>query len=168
MKTQRMFFLLGVAVLTLTTTPASGATHASPMMTRPTMTRPAPRFAPRTMMGMHRRFNDGDNDRDDRFRHFPNRTFIFFDRLDFRSSIRIPTMGTTRTTITVTRITDMTTDTRLWKYSADLLALVTTVDPSTGAWVLRRAIRTYERDHNMPAYGVIDQHILENVGPRST
>ena len=82
MKTKRML-LIGAAALSLNATPASAAMHSSPMMTRPAMTRPASRFAPRTMTGTHRWFNDGDNDRDDRFRRFHNRTFVFFDTFGF-------------------------------------------------------------------------------------
>jgi len=78
MKTKRTLFLTCAAALSLTTTAASAAMHASPMMTQS-----APRFAPRTMTGTHRFFNDGDNDRDDRFRRFHNRTFIFFDTFGF-------------------------------------------------------------------------------------
>ena len=48
-------------------------------------------------------------------------------------------MGTTtRTITTVTKITDMTADTRLWKYSADLLALATIMDLSMESWGLKR------------------------------
>ena len=48
-------------------------------------------------------------------------------------------MGTTtRTITTVTKITDMTADTRLWKYSADLLALGTIMDRSMESWDLKR------------------------------
>src|SRR5207245_11520734 len=78
-----MFLLFGAVALTLSGTPASAAMHSSPMMTRPVMTRPASHFAPRTMTGTHRWFNDGDNDRDDRFRRFHNRTFVFFDTFGF-------------------------------------------------------------------------------------
>src|SRR6266704_747999 len=79
MKMKRMFFLIGVAALSLTATVASAAMHSSPMMTRPAMARPAPRFAPRTMTGTHRFFNGRDN----RFRRFHNRTFIFVDSFGF-------------------------------------------------------------------------------------
>src|SRR5207302_4647538 len=77
MKTKRMLFLIGAAALSLTATLASAAPHASQMMTRSAVTRPAPRFAPRTMTGARRFRNDGDNDRDDRFRRFHNRTFVY-------------------------------------------------------------------------------------------
>ncbi len=76
MKTRRMFLLVGVAVLSLTTSIASAAMHASPTMTRPTMTQPAPRVAQRGMTGTHRFFGD-------RFRRFHNRTFVFFDTFGF-------------------------------------------------------------------------------------
>src|SRR5260370_40147320 len=84
MKTKRMLFLTGAAALNLTATVASAAMHCSPMMTRPAMTRPASRFAPRTMMGTRRTWNDGDNDRDVRFRRFNNRAFIFFVTFGFQ------------------------------------------------------------------------------------
>ena len=93
MKTKRMFMLIGVAALSLTATGASAAMRGSPMMTRPGMTRPgmarpemarpAPRFAPRTMTGSHRFFND----RFHRFNRFHNRfndrTFVFIDSFGF-------------------------------------------------------------------------------------
>jgi hypothetical protein len=90
------------------------------------------------MMGMHRRFNDGENDRDDRFRHFHNRTFIFFDTFGFPFFYPYPYYGTIRTITTVTTITDTAMETRLWKYSAGLLALVTIVDRSMESWDLKR------------------------------
>src|SRR5205823_1256198 len=83
MKTKRMLSLIGVAALSLTATLASAAPHAAQMMTRSAVTRPAPRFAARTMTGARRFRNDGDNDRDDRFRRFHNRTFVFFDTFGF-------------------------------------------------------------------------------------
>jgi hypothetical protein len=158
MKTKRMLFLTGVTALSLTTTPASAATHASPMMTRPAMTRPAPRFAARTMTGTHH------------FRHFRNRTFIFFDT--FGSPIFYPYpyygyypydyysyndygYGSGNTVVEVQRRLA-----RAGYYHGPIDGIL---GPQT-----RRAIRAYERDHNVPAYGVIDPHILENVGSRLT
>jgi hypothetical protein len=166
MKTKGMFFLIAVAALGLSVTSASGATHASPMMTRPAMTRPAPRFAPRTMMGMHRRFNDGDNDRDDRFRHFHNRTFIFFDTFGFPFFYPYPYYGYYpyddygyndsgygygNTVVEVQRRLA-----RAGYYHGPIDGIL---GPQT-----RRAIRAYERDHNMSAYGVIDRQVLRTLG----
>ena len=64
------------------------------------------------------------------------------------------------------KITDMTTDTRLSKYSAGLLALGTITALSDGILgpETLRAIRAYERDHNMPAYSVIDRQLLRTLG----
>src|SRR5947199_9127559 len=77
MKTKRIFFLIGLAALSLTGTVASAAMHGSLMMSRPALTRPAARFAPSSMTGTHRFFSD-------RFRRFHNnRTFIFVDSLGF-------------------------------------------------------------------------------------
>jgi hypothetical protein len=152
MKTKRMLFLIGAAALSLSATPASAAMHPSPMMTRSAMTRPAPRFAPRTMMGMHRRFNDGDNDRDDRFRRFHNRTFVFFDTFGFPFFYPYPYYGYYpyaygynnygydygNTVVEVQRGLA-----RAGYYRGPIDGIM---GPQT-----RRAIRAYERDHNMPA-----------------
>jgi len=46
-------------------------------------------------------------------------------------------MGITRTITTVTTITDMAMRPQLWRYSADLLALVTIMDPSMESWGLK-------------------------------
>ena len=166
MKTKRMFFLIGAAALSLTVTLASAATHASQMMTRSAVTRPAPRFAPRTMTGAHRFRNDGDNDRDDRFRRFNNRTFIFFDTFGFPFFYPYPYYGyypydyygyndygygNASTLVEVQR--------RLAHAGYYHGAIDGIMGPQT-----RRAIRAYERDHNMPAYGVIDQRLLATIG----
>ena len=159
-----MFFLIGVAALGLTVSLASAATHALPMMTRPAMTRPASRFAPRTMTGTHRWFNNGDNDRDDRFRRFHNRTFVFFDTFGF--PIFYPYYGYYpydyygyndsgygygNTVVEVQR--------RLARAGYYHGSIDGIMGPQT-----RRAIRAYERDHNMPAYGVIDRQLLATIG----
>jgi putative peptidoglycan binding protein len=160
MKTKRMFFLIAVAALGLSVTSASGATHASPMMTRP-----APRFAPRTMMGMHRRFNDGDNDRDDRFRHFRNRTFIFFDTFGFPFFYPYPYSGYYPYDYygyndygygygnAVVEVQRRLASAGYYRGPIDGI-----LGPQT-----RRAIRAYERDHNMPAYGVINRQVLRTL-----
>jgi hypothetical protein len=152
MKTKRML-LISAAALSLSATPASAAMHSPPMMTRPAMTRPASRFAPRTMTGAHRWFNDGDNDRDDRFRRFHNRTFVFFDTFGFPFFYPYPYYGyypydyygyndygygNTNTVVEVQR--------QLARAGYYHGAIDGIMGPQT-----RRAIRAYERDHNMPA-----------------
>src|SRR6266571_5052071 len=144
MKTKRMLFLIGVTALSLTVTPASAATHASQMTTRSAMTRPAPRFAPR----IH------------------NRTFIFFDTFGFPFFYPYPYYGyypydyygysdygygNTNTVVEVQR--------RLARAGYYHGAIDGIMGPQT-----RRAIRAYERDHNMPAYGVIDRQLLATMG----
>ena len=165
MKTKRMFLLIGAVALSLSGTPASAAMHSSPMMTRPVMTRPASHFAPRTMTGTHRWFNDGDNDRDDRFRRFHNRTFVFFDTFGFPFFYPYPYYGYYpyaygyngygydygNTVVEVQR--------RLAHAGYYHGAIDGIMGPQT-----RRAIRAYERDRNMPAYGVIDRQLLATMG----
>ena len=152
MKTKRMLFLIGAAALSLTATLASAAPHAAQMMTRSAVTRPAPRFAPRTMTGARRFRNDGDNDRDDRFRRFHNRTFVFFDTFGFPFFYPYPYgyypydyygyndygYGNTNTVVEVQRGLA-----RAGYYHGAIDGIM---GPQT-----RRAIRAYERDHNMPA-----------------
>jgi hypothetical protein len=160
MKTKRML-LISAAALSLSATPASAAMHSSPMMTRP-----ASRFALRTMTGTHRWFNDGDNDRDDRFRRFHNRTFVFFDTFGFPFFYPYPYYGyypydyygyndygygNTNTVVEVQR--------RLARAGYYHGAIDGIMGPQT-----RRAIRAYERDNNMPAYGVIDRQLLATMG----
>jgi hypothetical protein len=166
MKTKRMLFLIGVAALSFAASLASAAQHASQMMTRSALTRPAPRFAPRTMMGTRHSWNDSDNDRDDRFRRFNNRTFIFFDAFGFPFLYPYPYYGyypydyygyndygygNTNTVVEVQR--------RLARAGYYHGAIDGIMGPQT-----RRAIRAYERDHNMPAYGVIDRQLLATMG----
>jgi len=158
-----MFLLIGAAALSLTTTPASAATHAS-QMTTPAMARPAPRFAPRTMMGTHQRWNDGDNDRDDHFRRFHNRTFIFFDTFGFPFFYPYP-------------YGYYPYDYGYNNFGYDYGYTVVEVQrrlaragyyrgPIDGIMGLRtrRAIRAYERDHNMPTWGIIDRQRLATTG----
>src|SRR5258708_32738585 len=166
MKTKCMFLLIGVAALSFAASLASAARHASQMMTRSAMTRPAPRFAPRTLMGTRQSWNDGDNDRDDRFRRFHNRTFIFFDTFGFPFLYPYPYYGyypydyygyndygygNTNTLVEVQR--------RLARAGYYHGAIDGIMGPQT-----RRAIRAYERDDNMPAYGLIDRRLLETMG----
>jgi len=160
-----MLFLIGAAALSLTATLASAAPHAAQMMTRSAVTRPAPRFAPRTMTGARRFRNDGDNDRDDRFRRFHNRTFVFFDTFGFPFFYPYPYgyypydyygyndygYGNTNTVVEVQRGLA-----RAGYYHGAIDGIL---GPQT-----RRAIRAYERDHNMPAYGIIDRQFLATIG----
>src|SRR5438874_10653962 len=164
MKTKRMLSLIGVAALSLTATLASAAPHAAQMMTRSAVTRPAPRFAARTMTGARRFRNDGDNDRDDRFRRFHNRTFVFFDTFGFPFFYPYPyyypydyygyndsRYDYGNTVVEVQR--------RLARAGYYHGAIDGIMGPQT-----RRAIRAYERDRNMPAYGVIDRQLLATMG----
>ena len=153
--------LIGVAALSLTATGASAAMRGSPMithsaMTRPGMTRPAPRFAPRTMTGPHRFFND----RFHRFHNrFNNRTFVFIDSFSFPFFYPYPYPyygyypygygyygyndygygGASRVVEVQRRLA------RAGYYHGPIDGIM---GPQT-----RRAIRAYERDRSMPAYG---------------
>ena len=160
MKTKRMLFLVGVAALSLTGTVASAAMHASPTMTRSAMTRPAPRFEQRGMTGTHRFFGD-------RFRRFHNRTFIFFDTFGFPIFYPYPyygyyypydyygyqNYGYDR------RYTVVEVQRRLARAGYYHGPIDGILGPET-----RRAIRAYERDHNVPAYGMIDRWLLRTMG----
>src|SRR5436309_15093954 len=158
MKTKRMLSLIGVAALSLTATLASAAPHAAQMMTRSAVTRPAPRFAARTMTGARRFRNDGDNDRDDRFRRFHNRTFVFFDTFGFPFFYPYPyygyyhydyygynDYGYANTNIVVEVQRGLA---RAGYYHGPIDGIV---GPQP-----RRAIRAYERDHNLPAECVVE------------
>ena len=163
MKTKRMFCLIGLAALSLTGTVASAAMHASPMMSRPAMARPAPRFAPNSAMTGTHRFSS------DRFRRFHNnRTFIFVDSFGFPFFYPYPYYGyypyayygyndygygygNANTVVEVQR--------RLARAGYYHGAIDGIMGPQT-----RRAIRAYERDHNMPAYGLIDRQLLTTMG----
>jgi hypothetical protein len=151
MKTKFMLFLIGVAALGLPATSASPAIHASPMMTRSSMTRPAPRFPARTRTGTH---------------HFRNRTFIFFDTFGFPVFYPYPYYGYYpydyygyndsgygygNTVVEVQR--------RLARAGYYRGPIDGILGPQT-----RRAIRAYERDHNMSAYGVIDGRFSKTLG----
>ncbi|HEY4255647.1 MAG TPA: peptidoglycan-binding domain-containing protein [Candidatus Udaeobacter sp.] len=144
MKAKHMFLLIGAAA-SLSTTVASAAT-ASPMMTRSAASRPTPRFTSRTMTGAHH------------FRHFRNRRFIFIDAFGFPvfnpySYSYYPYdyygyndygYGNVRLVVEVQR--------RLARAGYYHGAIDGILGPET-----RRAISAYERDHKMPAYGVIDR-----------
>jgi putative peptidoglycan binding protein len=149
MKTKRTLLLTCAAALSLTTTVASAAMHASPMMTRP-----APRFAPRTLTGTHH------------FRRFDNRTFISFDTFGFLVFYPYPYYGYyypydyygsnaygDRVTSTVAEA-----QRRLARagYYHGLIDGI--LGPQT-----RRAIQAYARDHNTSAYGVIDRQLLRVI-----
>ncbi len=178
-----MFMLISVAALSLTATGASAAMRGAPMMARsgmtrpgmarPAMTRPAPRFAPRTMTGTHRFFNDRFH-RFDRFHNrFHNRTFVFIDSFGFPFFYPYPYPywygyypygygygyygyndygygGASRVVEVQRRLA------RAGYYHGRIDGIM---GPRT-----RRAIRAYERDHNMPAYGVIDRQLMTTMG----
>jgi Putative peptidoglycan binding domain len=165
MKTKLKPLLICVAALSLTTTGASAAMHGSPMMGQSVVTRPAPRFAPSTMTGTNRSFFN------DRFHRFHNRTFIFVDTLGLPFFYPYPFYpypyygyypygnygyadygyGGTTTVVEVQRRLA-----RTGYYHGP-------IDGIMGQQT-RRAIRAYERDHNMRAYGVIDQRLLARLG----
>ena len=104
--------------------------------------------------------------RHDRFRRFNNRTFIFFDTFGFPLFYPYPYYGyypydyygyndygygNTNTVVEVQRLLA-----RAGYYHGLIDGIM---GPQT-----RRAIRAYERDHNMPAYGVIDRQLLATMG----
>ena len=152
MKTKRIFCLIGLAALSLTGTVASAAMHASPMMSRPAMTRPAPHFAPSTMTGRHRFFND-------RFHRFHNnRTFIFVDTFGFPFFYPYAYYGYSDYGYGNGNATVVEVQRRLARAGYYHGAIDGIMGPQT-----RRAIRAYERDHNMPAYGVIDKQHLTTM-----
>ncbi len=117
------------------------------------MTRPAPRFTSRTMTGTHH------------FRRFHNRSSSSSTRLVFPSSIRILIRvlpvpyygyndygyGNVRLVVEVQRRLA-----RAGYYHGP-------IDGILGPRTLR-AIRAYERDNKLPAYGVIDRQLLRTVG----
>jgi hypothetical protein len=175
MKTKQIFFLFCVAALSLPGTVASAATRAAPMMTRSAMTRPAPRFAPRTMTGTHRfandRFHRFDNrrffnDRFHRFDRFHNRTFVFVDTFGFPFFYPYPYYGYDpydyygyygsddygygdASTVAIEAQRRLA---RAGYYHEPIDGIM---GPQT-----RRAIRAYERDHGIRAYGAIDRQLL--------
>jgi len=160
-----MFLLIGAAALSLTTTPASAATHASQIMTPSAMTLPATRFAPMTMTGTRRWWNDRDNDRDDRFRPFHDLTFIFFDAFGFPFFYPYPYYGHYPYDYGYNNYgydygdTDAEVQRRLARAGYYRGPIDGIMGPRT-----RRAIRAYERDHNMPAWGIIDRQRLATTG----
>src|SRR5213596_4162341 len=161
MKTKRMFCLIGLAALSLTGTVASAAMHASPMMSRPAMARPAPRFAPNSAMTGTHRFSS------DRFRRFHNnRTFIFVDSFGFPFFYPYPYYGYYPYAYDGyndygygygnARVVEVQRQLARAGYYHGVIDGI--MGPQT-----RRAIRAYERDHNMPAYGVIDGQRLTTM-----
>ena len=122
------------------------------MMTRSATARPAPRFTSRTVTGTHH------------FRHFRNRTFVFIDAFGFPVFYPYPYSyqpydyygyndygyGDARLVVEVQR--------RLARAGYYHGAIDGIVGPET-----RRAIRAYERDHKMPAYGVIDRQLVRTL-----
>jgi putative peptidoglycan binding protein len=139
MKMKRMVFLACAAALSLATTVASAAAATAPIMARSKMTRPAPRFTSTTMTGTHH------------FRRFHNRRFIFIDAFGFPASYPYP-------------YSYYPYDYGYTDYGYSNVQLVVEVqrrlaragyyhgpiDGILGPQTLR-AIRAYERDHNMPA-----------------
>jgi len=99
------------------------------------------------------------------FRHFRNRRFIFIDAFGFPVFYPFPYSyypydyygyndygyGDVRLVIEVQR--------RLARAGYYHGSIDGVLGPET-----RRAIRAYERDHNTPAYGVIDRQLLRTLG----
>ncbi len=117
------------------------------------------------MTGARRFRNDGDNDRDDRFRRFHNRTFVFFDTFGFPFFYPYPYYGCYsydyygyndygyRNTNTVVEVQRGLARAGYYHGAIDGI-----MGPQT-----RRAIRAYERDHNMPN-SVIGWQLLATMG----
>jgi hypothetical protein len=141
MKTRRMFLLTGATALTLGTTVTSAARAAtSPMMTRSTTARPASHVAPRVR----------------------NRTFIFFDAFGFPVFYPYPYYGYYYPSQNYGydyRYTVVEVQRRLARAGYYRGPIDGILGPET-----RRAIRAYERDHTMPAYGVTDRQLLRTLG----
>src|ERR1051325_1816737 len=145
----KLVLLAFIAVLGLTTTAAPAARTAAPMMTRPNVARPAPRFTSGTMTRMHH------------FRHFRNRTFVFIDAFGFPvfypyrysyypydySGYNDNGYSNVQLVVEVQR--------RLARAGYYHGAIDGILGPET-----RRAIAAYERAHQMPAYGVLDRQPL--------
>jgi hypothetical protein len=146
MKTKRILFLACAAAFSLATTVASAATATSPMMTRSTMTRPTPRHVPR----VH------------------HRTFVFIETFGFPVFYPYPYYGYYYPNAyynygygygygygsTIAEVQRLLARAGYYHGAIDGI-----LGPET-----RRAIRAYERDHNMPAYGVIDRQLLRTLG----
>jgi putative peptidoglycan binding protein len=153
MKT-KLVSLACVALLSLTTTAASAARAASPMMTRPAAARPASRFTSRTMTGTHH------------FRHFRNRTFVFIDAFGFPVFDPYPYSyypydyygGSSDYGYTGVQLV-VQVQRRLARAGYYHGAIDGILGPET-----RRAIAAYEREHQMPAYGVLDRQLLNTLG----
>jgi|ERR1043166_3399663 hypothetical protein len=160
MKKNLLLFLIGVAALSLAASSASATMRGSPMMSRPAMTRSASHFAPRSMMGSHR----FSNNRFDRFHRFHHRTFVFIDTFGFPFYYPYPYYygyfpygyydgysdygygGASRVVDVQRQLA------RAGYYHGPIDGIM---GPQT-----RRAIRAYDRDHNMPAYGMNDRPLL--------
>jgi hypothetical protein len=181
MKTQRILLLLCVGAIGLGAPGASAAMRGSPMMGRPAMGRTAMmratrHFAPRNaMMGRHPFFNNRV-DHFHHFHHFNNETFVFEDTLGFPFFFSYPfysypyygyypygyygygasgdgAYGYGNTSIVVEVQRGLA---RAGYYHGRIDGIV---GPQT-----RQAIRAYEHDHNMGAYGVIDRLLFPTLG----
>jgi|SRR5438093_5582872 len=151
MKT-KLVLLAYAAALSLTTTATSAATASSRMMMRSAAARPAPRFTSRAMTGMHH------------FRHFRNRTFVFIDAFGFPVFYPYPYSyypydyygyndnGYSNVQLVVEVQRRLA---RAGYYHGP-------IDGILGPQTLR-SIRAYERDNNMPAYGVLDRPLLRSM-----
>jgi len=112
------------------------------------------------MTGTHRFFGD-------RFRRFHNRTFIFFDTFGFPIFYPYPYYGyyypydyyDSQNYGYDRRYTVVEVQRRLARAGYYHGPIDGILGPQT-----RRAIRNYERDHNTPAYGVIDGRFSKMLG----
>ena len=148
MKT-KLLLLACVAALSLTTTAASAARATSPMMRPSVPARPGRQFASRTMTGTHH------------FRHFRDRRFIFIDAFGFPvfypysySYYPYDYSGYNDNGYTNAQLV-LEVQRRLARAGYYHGAIDGILGPET-----LRAIRAYERDHNVSAYGVIDRQLL--------
>ena len=153
MKMKRIVFLVCATALSLSTTVTSAKATAT-MMARSAMARPAPALTSRTMTGTNH------------FRRFHNRRFIFMDAFGFPIFYPYPNSYYPY---------DYYAETDYEYRGASLVVEVQrrlaragyyhgAIDGILGPQTLR-AIRAYDRDNNMPAYGVIDRQLLGTLCP---
>jgi hypothetical protein len=184
MNSKKIILLICMALCVFAVSPATAQMrgHRASMARMPMRGAPMPRSMGRMPM-QHRpilnsasrfhHFNDGDFDRDDRFHH-NNRTFIFVDSFGFPFFYPFPYFGyypygyypygyygddydggsgygssySSRSTVAETQ--------RLLARAGYYHGAIDGImGPQT-----RRAIRAYERDHNVRPYGAMDQGLL--------
>jgi len=148
----------------------SSATHA-PIMTSSASFH---HFTGRDRFGRAGRFNDGDNDFDDRFRRFHrfNEIIVFNDfafRLHLHSFTRIRTITHTATTLIISPYRTAYSGASIVVQVQSRLARAGyyrgPIDGVMGPRT-RFAIRAYESAHNMRVDGAISQQLLATMGFR--